>query len=125
MAEDQLTVRQKQILKMRFVDGMKQQDIADELGITQGAISLQINGIPNYVYKRKHGGIIKKLKRLCSVEDNILSKGRDEAVRHAAIKLRKTEKLDEKESLERAEEVIQKMERIRFLFIQLMATNKI
>ena len=72
IADEQLTERQKQILYLRFVRGMTQVQIGEKLGITQGAVSLQINGIPNYVYNKKHGGILPKLKHICVEEASML-----------------------------------------------------
>ena len=68
IADEQLTERQKQILYMRFVRGLTQVQIGLQLNISQSCVSLQINGIPNYVYHKKHGGILPKLKRICVEE---------------------------------------------------------
>jgi len=70
IAEEILTPRQKEIFNLRFVENLRQKEIADRLNITQGAVSLAINGIPNYVYKKKHGGIIPKLRKYCLNSDN-------------------------------------------------------
>ena len=75
IADEQLTERQKQILYLRFVRGMTQVQIGVQLNISQGCVSLQINGIPNYIYHKKHGGILPKLKRICVEEASIAMDG--------------------------------------------------
>ena len=73
IAEEQLTQRQKDILYCRYVLGMTQVAIGVRLGITQGCVSLQLNGIPNYIYGKKHGGIIPKLRKMCIGEAQIIA----------------------------------------------------
>jgi len=77
IADEQLTERQKQILYLRFVRGMTQVEIGKALGVSQGCVSLHINGVPNYVYNKKHGGILPKLKRICVEEATMVSEGMD------------------------------------------------
>ena len=69
--DGKLTLRQQQLLYLRFIKGMLQREIAAELGISQSGVSLQINGKPQYVfvrYKGKRsvqGGLIRKIQKLC------------------------------------------------------------
>jgi len=86
IADEQLTQRQKDILYCRYVLGMTQVEIGKRLGITQSCVSLQINGIPNYTYKKKHGGILPKLKRMCVNEAAIASGMSDDAGVDALLK---------------------------------------
>lgn len=65
IADGILTPRQLQIFELRYKENLRQKEIADILGITQGAVSLALNGIPNYTYHKKHGGILPKLKKYC------------------------------------------------------------
>jgi predicted DNA-binding protein YlxM (UPF0122 family) len=66
-----LTLRQQQLLYLRYVKGLSQVEIANILGITQSGVSLQINGKPQYVFVKHHGrrkvqgGLIRKLQKLC------------------------------------------------------------
>ncbi len=73
IADEQLTQRQKDILYCRYVLGLTQVEIGKRLGITQSCVSLQINGIPNYTYSKKHGGILPKLKKMCVGEAAVAS----------------------------------------------------
>jgi DNA-binding CsgD family transcriptional regulator len=73
MIQGNLTQRQKQILEL-YLQGKKQQEIADTLNIVQSAVSLHLNGIPDYRRGRKvYGGIINKLKKLCRSNKRIQS----------------------------------------------------
>ena len=66
---DYLTDHQKKILMMRLM-GKTQNEIADHLGITQSAVHKAMHGNIDYKNDRKrYGGIIKKLKKIC-VGDN-------------------------------------------------------
>lgn len=70
IADKILTDRQKEIFRLRFIDNLRQKEIADRLDITQGAVSLALNGIPNYKYKKKHGGILPKIRKYCMNSKN-------------------------------------------------------
>lgn len=62
---DFLTDHQKKILLMRLM-GKTQNEIADHLGITQSAVHKAMHGNIDYKNDRKrYGGIIKKLKKVC------------------------------------------------------------
>lgn len=61
-----LTDHQKKILMMRLV-GKTQNEIAEHLGITQSAVHKALHGNIDYKNdKKRYGGIIKKLKKICS-----------------------------------------------------------
>lgn len=70
-AIDQLTEKQKCIVEM-WLDGRSQQEIAEHMGITQGAISLAWHGSKNRstqgVHLKRYGGILKSLQRKISNE---------------------------------------------------------
>lgn len=60
-----LTSHQKRILEMRLL-GQTQNEIADQLGITQSAVHKAMHGNIDYKNaKKRYGGIIKKLKKIC------------------------------------------------------------
>jgi DNA-directed RNA polymerase specialized sigma subunit len=62
---DFLTEHQKKILLMRLM-GKTQNEIADHLGITQSAVHKAMHGNIDYKNdKKRYGGIIKKLKKVC------------------------------------------------------------
>ena len=63
---DYLTGHQKKILMMRLM-GKTQNEIADHLGITQSAVHKAMHGNIDYKNnKKRYGGIIKKLKKICT-----------------------------------------------------------
>lgn len=60
-----LTEHQKKILMMRLM-GKTQNEIAEHLGITQSAVHKAMHGNIDYKNdKKRYGGIIKKLKKIC------------------------------------------------------------
>jgi len=60
-----LTEHQKKILFMRLM-GKTQNDIAEHLGITQSAVHKAMHGNIDYKnQKKRYGGIIKKLQKIC------------------------------------------------------------
>jgi DNA-directed RNA polymerase specialized sigma subunit len=62
---DFLTEHQKKILLMRLM-GKTQNEIADHLGITQSAVHKAMHGNIDYKNdKKRYGGIIKKLRKVC------------------------------------------------------------
>jgi len=68
---DFLTEHQKKILMMRLM-GKTQNQIADHLGITQSAVHKAMHGNIDYKNdKKRYGGIIKKLKKICKNHDKI------------------------------------------------------
>lgn len=63
---DYLTSHQKKILMMRLM-GKTQNEIAEHLGITQSAVHKAMHGNIDYKNnKKRYGGIIKKLKKICT-----------------------------------------------------------
>jgi len=63
---DFLTDHQKIILMMRLT-GKTQNEIADHLGITQSAVHKAMHGNIDYKNnKKRYGGVIKKLKKICT-----------------------------------------------------------
>lgn len=75
-----LTEHQKKILFMRLM-GKTQNEIAEHLKITQSAVHKSLFGNIDYKNnKKRYGGIIKKLKKICKNEpriQNILDKIND------------------------------------------------
>ena len=69
---DYLTGHQKKILFMRLM-GKTQNQIAEHLGITQSAVHKAMHGNIDYKnHKKRYGGIIKKLKKICKNKPEIL-----------------------------------------------------
>jgi hypothetical protein len=69
---DYLTEHQKKILFMRLM-GKTQNQIAEHLGITQSAVHKAMHGNIDYRNnKKRYGGIVKKLKKICKGNDRIL-----------------------------------------------------
>jgi DNA-binding CsgD family transcriptional regulator len=66
-----LTDHQKKILMMRLT-GKTQNEIAEHLGITQSAVHKAMHGNIDYKNnKKRYGGIIKKLRKICKINPNI------------------------------------------------------
>lgn len=66
-----LTQHQKKILMMRLM-GKTQNEIAEHLGITQSAVHKAMHGNIDYKNdKKRYGGIVKKLKKICKNNPNI------------------------------------------------------
>jgi DNA-directed RNA polymerase specialized sigma subunit len=69
---DYLTEHQKKILFMRLM-GKTQNEIAEHLGITQSAVHKAMHGNIDYKNnKKRYGGIVKKLKKICVNNQRIL-----------------------------------------------------
>lgn len=67
-----LTEHQKKILFMRLM-GKTQNDIAEHLGITQSAVHKAMHGNIDYKnQKKRYGGIVKKLKKICKNNNRVL-----------------------------------------------------
>jgi DNA-directed RNA polymerase specialized sigma subunit len=63
---EMLTEHQKKILFMRLM-GKTQNEISSHLGITQSAVHKSLHGNIDYRNnKKRYGGIIKKLKKICN-----------------------------------------------------------
>lgn len=68
-----LTEHQKKILMMRLM-GKTQNEIAEHLGITQSAVHKAMHGNIDYKNnKKRYGGIVKKLRKICSSNSEIQS----------------------------------------------------
>ena len=68
---DLLTEHQKKILFMRLM-GKTQNEIANHLGITQSAVHKAMHGNIEYRNnKKRYGGIVKKLKKICKNNERI------------------------------------------------------
>mgnify|MGYP003627495221 CR=1 FL=1 len=66
-----LTEHQKKILFMRLM-GKTQNDIANHLGITQSAVHKAMHGNIDYKnQKKRYGGIVKKLQKICKTHPRI------------------------------------------------------
>ncbi len=66
-----LTDHQKKILFMRLM-GKTQNSIAEHLGITQSAVHKAMHGNIDYRnHKKRYGGIVKKLQKICKNNVNI------------------------------------------------------
>lgn len=66
-----LTEHQKKILFMRLM-GKTQNEIATHLGITQSAVHKAMHGNIDYKnQKKRYGGIVKKLKKICLSQPKI------------------------------------------------------
>lgn len=69
---EHLTQHQKKILFMRL-SGKTQNEIAGHLGITQSAVHKAMHGNIDYKNnKKRYGGIIKKLRKICATESRII-----------------------------------------------------
>jgi len=67
-----LTDHQKKVLMMRLM-GKTQNEIARHLGITQSAVHKSIHGNIDYNNdKKRYGGIVKKLSKVCKNNENIM-----------------------------------------------------
>jgi predicted DNA-binding protein YlxM (UPF0122 family) len=68
LVEENLTDRQKQVIKL-WMDGFTQNEIAKKLGINQTSVHKVICGNIDYKNeKRRYGGALKKLKKICEVD---------------------------------------------------------
>mgnify|MGYP003132099776 CR=1 FL=1 len=68
---DLLTEHQKKILFMGLM-GKTQNEIANHLGITQSAVHKAMHGNIDYRNnKKRYGGIVKKLKKICKNNERI------------------------------------------------------
>ena len=69
---ENLTEHQRTVL-YHVLSGKTQNEIANELGITQSAVHKALRGNLDYKNKRKrYGGVFKKLKKLCKENPKVL-----------------------------------------------------
>ena len=67
-----LTKKQKAIMRMTYFEGKTQDEISVELGRDQSTIHKTLRGNVDYNnQKKRYGGAIKKIKRLCAKNDKI------------------------------------------------------
>lgn len=85
--ENHLTDKQKEIIKMTYLDGKTQNEISIELGRHQTAIHKALKGNIDYGNnKKRYGGALKKIRKLCESNEkiqSILVKMRDRYEREA------------------------------------------
>lgn len=70
--DTKLTARQAQIVKLLFLEGKTQTEVARMLGLCQPSVHKSLLG--NLDYKqggRRYGGAQKKLVKLCAVDEEI------------------------------------------------------
>jgi len=67
-----LTKKQKEVMKKTFIEGKTQHQISGELGKHQTTIHKILQGNIDYNNnKKRYGGAIKKIRRLCSESERI------------------------------------------------------
>lgn len=72
IVENDLTKRQREVVLLRL-QGKTQTQVAEELGVHQTTVHKLLMGNIDYANgKKRYGGAIKKLKKLCSEDDKIL-----------------------------------------------------
>ena len=70
--ENNLTEKQKAIIKLTYMDGKTQNEISSMLGRHQTAVHKALQGNIDYNNDRKrYGGAIKKIKKLCKENEKI------------------------------------------------------
>jgi len=67
-----LTEKQREVIKMTYFEGKTQNEISNELGKHQTTIHKILQGNIDYNnQKKRYGGAIKKIKKLCSNNNKI------------------------------------------------------
>lgn len=61
--QDELTERQRECIRLYFLEGRSQQEVADELGIGRRVVSQHLYGIRRN--GRRVGGAMKRIRKLC------------------------------------------------------------
>ena len=70
--EEYLTDKQKEVVKMTYVDGKTQNEISNKLGKHQTTIHKLLQGNIDYSNdKKRYGGALKKIRKLCSENEKI------------------------------------------------------
>lgn len=68
----ELTKKQKEIVKMTYIEGKTQNEIAGLVGRDQTSIHKCLSGNVDYTNNRKrYGGALKKIKKICSKNKKI------------------------------------------------------
>ncbi len=77
-----LTDKQREVMKMTYLEGKTQNEISMELGKHQTTIHKILQGNIDYNnQKKRYGGALKKIRKLCATNENIqniLKKMREE-----------------------------------------------
>lgn len=72
--ENNLTERQKQVIKLTYLEGMTQNEISSQLGKHQTTIHKILQGNIDYNnQKKRYGGALKKIRKLCANNEKIKS----------------------------------------------------
>jgi DNA-binding CsgD family transcriptional regulator len=72
LIETKLTKKQQEIIKLTYIDGKTQNQISSILGKNQSTVSKALQGNIDYRNKRRrYGGAIKKIRKLCAGNQNI------------------------------------------------------
>lgn len=83
--ENCLTDKQREVMKMTYLEGKTQNEISEKLGKHQTTIHKILQGNIDYNNKKKrYGGALKKIRKLCSSNEkiqNILQKMRENGVK--------------------------------------------
>lgn len=67
-----LTKKQKEIIKMTYIDGKTQNEISVALGKHQTAVHKTLQGNIDYTNeKKRYGGALKKIRKLCAKNKKI------------------------------------------------------
>lgn len=78
-----LTDKQKEVMKMTYLEGKTQNEISSELGKHQTTIHKILQGNIDYSnQKKRYGGALKKIRKLCTTSEkiqNILKRMREES----------------------------------------------
>jgi len=82
IVENCLTEKQREVMKMTYLEGKTQNEISNELGKHQTTIHKILQGNIDYNnQKKRYGGALKKIRKLCARNEKIqaiLSKMREE-----------------------------------------------
>jgi len=82
IVENCLTDKQREVMKMTYLEGKTQNEISNELGKHQTTIHKILQGNIDYNnQKKRYGGALKKIRKLCARNEKIqeiLKKMRDE-----------------------------------------------
>lgn len=82
IVENCLTDKQKEVMKMTYIEGKTQNEISNELGKHQTTIHKILQGNIDYNnQKKRYGGALKKIRKLCANNERIkeiLTKMREE-----------------------------------------------
>ena len=73
LIRDKLTSRQSEVVQKIYFEEKTQMETADSLGICQTTVHKTLKGNIDYSNNRKrYGGALKKLKRLCAADPEIV-----------------------------------------------------